>query len=278
MHAATAGSAGTLVFSHANGFPAGSYRPVLARWQAAGYRIRAIERIGHDPRYPVTNNWPHLVEALLQVIDDSTGGTQTPVDLVGHSLGGYLSLLAAAERPTAVRSVVLLDSPVLAGWRAEVLRWIKHIHVVNRLGPGSGSARRRTHWPDAAALQSHFAAKPAFAAWDPLMLQAYLDAGFAPSAPGRSDRLLHFDRGIETAIYDTLPDNLWRQIQGGQRLPMPVAFIGGRRSGELGQVGMAATIALTQGRLQWIDGSHLFPMEHPVATAEAVLAALRGMR
>jgi hypothetical protein len=29
--------------------------------------------------------------------------------------------------------------------------------------------------------------------------------------------------------------------------------------------------------MQWLDGSHLFPMEKPEATAAAVLAQLRAM-
>jgi len=31
---------------------------------------------------------------------------------------------------------------------------------------------------------------------------------------------------------------------------------------------------LTHGRIDWIDGTHLFPMERPLETAQAVLRAL----
>ena len=46
-----------------------------------------MEAIGTDPRYPVTEGWPHLVEQLLHSIKE-------PVFGVGHSLGGYLNFLA----------------------------------------------------------------------------------------------------------------------------------------------------------------------------------------
>ena len=59
-------------------------------------------------------------------------------------------------------------------------------------------------------------------------------------------------------------------------LKCPVAFIGGRQSEEMQQVGMAMTQHVTQGRIMMLDGSHLFPMEKPVATAAAIEAALRG--
>ena len=88
-------------------------------------------------------------------------------------------------------------------------------------------------------------------------------------------RVLSFDRDVETSIYNTLPDNLDRMLR---RYPLkcPAAFIGGRQSLEMKQVGMAMTEQVTQGRTMVLDGSHLFPMEKPVATAAAIEAALRG--
>ena len=54
-------------FSHANGFPASTYRTIFAEL-ADDYEIRSVERFGHDPRYPVTRDWPHLVDQLLDDI------------------------------------------------------------------------------------------------------------------------------------------------------------------------------------------------------------------
>jgi pimeloyl-ACP methyl ester carboxylesterase len=93
-------SAGTLVFSHANGFPAGTYRLLFEAWRQAGWRVEAIEKIGHDPRYPVTSNWPRLRDQLIDFITERQAG---PAWLVGHSLGGLLSLLAASRRPDLAR-------------------------------------------------------------------------------------------------------------------------------------------------------------------------------
>jgi surfactin synthase thioesterase subunit len=56
----------------------------------------------------------------------------------------------------------------------------------------------------------------------------------------------------------------------------PVAFIGGLASVEMKQVGMATTQKITKGRIMMLDGSHLFPMEKPIATAAAIEAALRN--
>ncbi len=89
--------------------------------------------------------------------------------------------------------------------------------------------------------------------------------------------MLGFDRAVETAIYNTLPHNLGRLLST-HPLRCPVAFIGGRDSEEMRQVGMAMTQRVTQGRTMMLDGSHLFPMEQPLATAAAIEASLLNLQ
>ena len=243
-------------------------------WRAAGWRVVARARFGHDADFPVTSNWPHLRDELLDfVAREAPGG---PVHLVGHSLGGYLSLLAACRRPRLAASVVLLDSPVLAGWRAHTVQVAKATGLIKRISPGRISRTRRHHWPSAEAARAHFASKRAFARWDPSVLDDYIAAGIEP-VPEDAGVRLAFDRGIETRIYDTLPHHLGALLH---RHPprSPVTFIGGTRSTELRQVGLEATRALARGRMSWIEGSHLFPMERPLDTAAAVLQAIDAAR
>ena len=113
------------------------------------------------------------------------------------------------------------------------------------------------------------------------MLCDYIDHGTHDETSGaelrgKGQRLLSFDRDVETAIYNTLPDNL-DQLLKRHPLQCPVTFIGGRHSAEMRQVGMAMTEKVTKGRIMMLDGSHLFPMEKPIATAAAMEAALLNM-
>lgn len=269
------GAAGILVFSHANGFPAGTYRVLFDAWRAAGWHVLAPEKFGHDPRYTVTSNWPHLRDELVDFV--RIHGAGRPAMLVGHSLGGYLSLLAACHRPEIAAGVLLIDSPVVGGWRAHSIQVVKATRLIGRVSPGKVSRTRRDRWPSADAALAHFAAKPAFARWDPRVLRDYVSAGTEPAGPAPGDGVqLAFRRDVETHIYNTLPHHFDRVLH---RHPpaCPVRFIGGRASAEVHQVGLATTRAVTRGQLRWLDGTHLFPMEHPDATAAAVLEELAAM-
>ena len=56
-----------------------------------------------------------------------------------------------------------------------------------------------------------------------------------------------------------------------------MAFIGGTHSVEMRTVGMELTARVARGRTMMLDGSHLFPMEKPEATAAAIEASLRNL-
>ena len=264
---------GCIVFSHANGFPAGTYRVLFDAWRAAGHRVAALDKFGHDPAWPVSSNWPHRRDQLLAFA--AREGKGRPVHFVGHSMGGYLSLMAAAKRPELARSVVLLDAPVVAGWRAHSVHMMKVGGLMKRLSPGRVSMRRRWQWPSSEGALQHFAAKAAFARWPPEVLRDYIACGMAPDPEGGSPAAvkLAFERATETRIYNTLPHHLGRVLRR-QPLACPVAYVGGTRSEEGRRAGMAATRALVKDRLEWIEGSHLFPMERPQETAQAVLRLL----
>lgn len=277
-----------IVFSHGNSFPGGTYTQLLKGLEGQGFQTLALDRFGHDPRYPVTSNWPHLVQQLADFASPAIQAHQGPVYLLGHSLGGFVSLMCAARFPQlggrGVQGVVMLDSPVLGGWKAKALAVAKHTQVVGALSPGAVSKKRRHQWPDAAAVLAHFQHKKAFAAWHPKALVDYINHGTEDQAlpGGGTQRVLRFDRDVETAIYNSLPHHLDRLLRQ-HPLACPVAFVGGTQSAEMKQVGMAMTRKLVQPeqhpeRLRMVEGSHLFPMERPGDTAQVVAEVLRSFK
>jgi len=262
-----------IVFSHANSFPASTYKVLFKNLRSRGFTVKAIEKLGHDPRYPVSNNWPHVVQQLIDFTQETVAKAGEPAWLAGHSLGGFLSLMAAARNPELAKGVVLIDSPILGGWRSTAVGVMKTTQMMGSFSPGAVSRARRNSWPTVQAAYEHFRHKKAFAKWDDAILMDYVTYGTV-EADGK--RVLSFDRHVETQFYNTLPDNLDRLL-ARHPVKCPVSFIGGRASHEMKQVGMAMTEKVTKGRTMMLDGSHLFPMEKPVATAAAIEAAILNM-
>jgi len=266
-----------VLFFHGNSFPASTYQVMLNELRRRGLQVHTLEKIGHNPAYPVTSNWPHLVEevhAFAQPLVDAHPG---PVVLVGHSLGGMLSLMLAALYPELAHAVVMVDAPAVAGWQANLLHLSKKLSFAAKYSPGAVSKKRRHQWGSLDEVRQHFASKKNFARWHPQALEDYVQHGTQEvKVDGQIRRELSFSREIETLIYNTVPHNLERLIKR-HPLTCPISLVAARHSREMKLAGIEFTKRITKGRITVIDGTHLVPMESPVATAAAVEAAILNM-
>lgn len=256
-----------LHFTHGNSYPAGAYNRLLEDL-GRDFEVRVTPMLGHDPRFPVGDNWHTLVDEVTSQLERYDG----PAILLGHSLGGAVNMLAAWRRPELARCVVMLDSPVVAGWRAVVWRLAKALGLGRRLSPGGIAQRRRHTWPSREAAFQHFHAKPMFRAWAPGALDDYLNHGLVAHPDGVQ---LRFSREVEADIYATLPHDMGRVLR--QPYPLPIGFIAGTDSEELRQAGLGATRRLVGPNLAMIEGTHLYPMESPQMTAQLTREMIRRL-
>lgn len=247
-------------FAHANGFPSQTYRR-LFELLSPEFRTGYLDKLGHDPQYPITDNWPHLVREL---IDDIKGLYDRPIIGMGHSLGGVLHLMAACEEPSLYSSLVLLDSPVISPASSLGLKIMKRTGMLKRYPPASTTRFRRRNFADLDEARKYFLEKPRFAAFDPEVLEDYLRCGLVKNGEGLR---LAFEPEIEASIYSTIPDHL-PGYKG--RLSVETFYIGGRDSREarLARLGFMKRHFPVQFR--FVDGTHLFPMASPGLTARTV--------
>jgi surfactin synthase thioesterase subunit len=247
-------------FAHANGFPARTYNKIFSRL-AEDFEIGFLERHGHDPKFPVTDNWKHLTEELLEDIEKRW--TQ-PVIGVGHSLGGVLHFLAAIEKPSLYKKIILLDAPVISRFSSHGLRVLKLTKLIDRYTPAQITRARRNLWRTKREAFEHFKRKPKFASFDEEVLRDYVEYGTVETGEGFE---LFFKPSIEAQIYQTIPHHL-PTFRG--RLRVPTAYIGGTDSREA----RLARLSFMQKHFaidfHFIEGSHLFPFEKPFETAEKI--------
>jgi pimeloyl-ACP methyl ester carboxylesterase len=227
------------------------------------YHLSWIEAIGTDPAYPVTEGWPHLVEQLLDSIKE-------PVYAVGHSLGGYLSYLAAVQRPERFRAIVLLDAPIIGPFRGGVLGATKRLGIVDRVTPAGATRDRRSHWHTEEEAKAHFRSRRLFRHFAPECLEDYVRHGTVRDAAGALR--LRIDPLIETQIYRTIPHGMMKSLGA---LRVPAGFIGGADSDVVQRVRLAGM--RQKFVLRKVPGGHLFPLERPHEAARAMLELIEAL-
>jgi pimeloyl-ACP methyl ester carboxylesterase len=260
-----------LVFSHANSFGASTYRMMFEELRRLGHTVEAVDQLGHNPKYPVTNNWPHVVEELREFVQSvKVKYGQAPI-LIGHSLGGAASLMLASQSPELARGMIMIDSFVIYGWKRWALKLAKLLGKPMKRPPASVALRRRFVWDSVEQVVSHLQHKRAFKHWDERVLRDYAEHGTIETPDGK--RTLKFKREIEAKFYALFPDHLLPMLRK-HPLQCPFHFVGGMQSSEMARVGWGSVEKLVAAKsgntLQRVEGPHLFPMERPIETAQLI--------
>ena len=209
-------------FAHANGFPAKTYSKIFAVLEN-DFEIGYIARHAHHPRFPVTDNWNFLKDELKTEIENRY---DKPIIGVGHSLGGILHLLVAAENPELYKQIILLDAPIISRLSSRGLQILKLTKLLDRYSPSQITRFRRNSWESNDEVFEHFRQNPKFSAFDEDVLRDYVEYG---TVAGERGFELFFNRQIEAKIYRTIPHTLPELRRKIQR---PLTYIGGTRSRE----------------------------------------------
>lgn len=244
-------------FAHANGFPSATYGKLFTAL-APEYQVQHLDQHGHDPRFPVNDNWSNLVDELIHHLESA----QQPVWGVGHSLGGVLHYHAALQRPELYQGVVMLDSPVLTLADKMVIRAAKRFGFIDRITPAGRTLGRREEFVDLDEARGYFAGKGLFRQFDPECLDAYVEHGL--KAAGNNLRL-RFDPATEISIYRSVPHT---SPGRPQQLQVPLAMVRGRQSRVVLPHHAHLVRRVPNGEYLTLPGGHMFPLERPQDTAE----------
>lgn len=255
-----------LVFAHANGFTGASYRTLLSPL-AAHFELHPLDRLAHDPAFPVGRNWLALRQEYLAAIEPLA----TPVVAVGHSMGGVLSIMAASKSPQRFRAVVALDPPLLLGRDAWMLKLAKFAGVVDRVTPAGKALRRREIWPSREAMATSLRRRALFHRFTDTAMDDYVTGATQIDENGAAK--LVFAPQTEAAVFRHLPDHLASVLR---KIKVPLTIIAGMDS-DLLTPPRRRTLERLGVRVRCVDGGHMFPFEHPEATRQAIRTAVDDM-
>lgn len=260
-----------VVFLHANGFNAATYRQLLTPL-ADRMRLMAIDQRGHGASQltadPVgRRSWRDLRDDLITLLMRFEG---PPPVVAGHSMGGTVALLVAAKRPDLVRKLVLFDPVVLP----RRVTWMSQIPLVSeRLFARSpmviGALKRRADFPDRAAAFAAYKGRGAFKTWPDKILADYISAGFRDTPTGVT---LSCTPAWEASNFGSQGHNPWA---AAARLQCQTTLLRAER-GSTCRIddgrGFGRTGLIDQAVIS--DTSHFLPMERPDLVEAALFRAL----
>jgi len=258
----------TLNFVHANGFPSGSYQALFDSFPS-DINVIALDKYGHDPQYPVKDNWQPLVEQLIQYVEEQHQFAE-PVVAVGHSFGGVLSFLAVCQRPDLFKGLIMIDPPVFTGSAAMIARILKKTKLIDKFSPAGRAKKRRSHWPINSNVVELFSRRSLFKNFDPRCLNDYVKHGIIE----KNDQLeLAFRADIEAAIFRELPTNL---NSYKNKLTVPAKLIFAEQTDVCPTHFFKKFTKLNKlMQLSSVPGGHMFPLERPEDTAQLIMETIK---
>ena len=234
-----------VVFVHANGFNAMTYRTLLAPLSGA-LRIQAPDLRGH-------------------------GATALPADPRGRRgwadhRDGLIALLAAAERPHKVSRLVLFDPVIWTRWSQAALRLPLFDRMARRIPLVRSALRRRAVFDSREQALAAYRDRGAFRGWPAPMLVDYLADGLVETAHGFE---LACPPQWEASNYAAQAHDPWGALK---RLDRPVRILKAEH-GSTCHVperprGLPHVVVETVA-----GGTHFFPMLHADVARDALFNA-----
>jgi pimeloyl-ACP methyl ester carboxylesterase len=256
------GQSPALVFLHANGFCASTYRALLSGLaDQTGKCVAALDLRGHGrSRLPDNpddqDNWYRHARDVVQALEFlAPEGTV----LAGHSMGGTTALLAAARARQLIKGLCLFD-PVLAPatfylyarmpWVFD--NWRKNFPMAR------AASKRRAVFPSREEAANAYQGRGAFKSWPLQTIVDYCDDGFTDLPEGGVT--LSCTPAFEAACFAGQRHNPYAALR---KVACPTRLLRAGRN--------STTIALMTKKLEkhgvkvetLLDTNHFFPMEQP---------------
>ncbi len=261
-----------IVFLHATGLNARTYRALLAPLRDR-FHVLAMDFRGHGRTDLPTgrvfyDSWRRHRDDLIALLERHL---TKPVTLAGHSMGGTVSLLAAAKRPDLVNSLVLID-PVLMPPGAYAMMEYPGAVMLNRMtmpiATKAASRRRRFRNRDAAIRM--YTGRGFFKTWPEEMIADYVGDGLVDTPKG--DVKLACSPSYEAATFAAQRNAPWKPVK---KAPGPIVILRAEKNSTMPNASVQRFSMLRpDARIATMEGAtHALPMERPDRVRAAIETA-----
>ncbi len=255
------GRGSPIVLLHATGFHSRCWDYIIE--QLGDQHVYAVDLRFHGLSSKEGEvEWPLMAGDIKKLIEKLE---LNDVVLVGHSIGGYLATVVAAELPGQIRELVLLDPVVMSPKRYQMLDQVKGF-----MKPESHPvSRRRTEWAGPEDMYERFKDREPFIYWQDRIVQDYC-AHALTEADESGVRKLACAPSHEVRVYlNQNGDVIHNAIP---KVTAPTSIIRARKAGE-GEDPFALTVSHTWAELadsmqigrdiHRTDLTHFIPMQAP---------------
>ena len=261
-----------IVFLHATGLNARSYRALLAPL-GDRFHVLALDARGHGRTSLPTGrfnygSWRRHRDDLITLLERHL---TKPVTLAGHSMGGTVALLTAAKRPDLVNGLVLVDPGIYPPGTYTLFGLPGAVMLGRGLFPIAAKAsQRRRRFPDRAAAVKAFTGRGFFKTWPDEMIADYVGDGLVETPKG--DVKLACSPSYESATFAAQRNAPWPAVK---RAPGPIVILRADKNSTLPNAAEKRFAALRKdARIATVDGaSHALPMERPDRVRAAIETA-----
>jgi pimeloyl-ACP methyl ester carboxylesterase len=263
-----------LVFMHATGFNARTYRNMLA---PLGEKVSvwAMDARGHGRTALPAGLWGYTSwrrhrDDLIALLEKHT--TQ-PVTLAGHSMGATVSLLVAARRPDLVASLALLEPVIMpAAAYAAFEMPLGPLMMRYSMPLARGAARRRAHFESHDAAVAAFTGRGVFKTFPVEAVVDYVGDGLVESAK-KGGWTLACAPAFEAATYCAQRHDPWGALR---RVRAPIVLLRGEHHSTVAPAVAHRIAALKpEARVALVEGaSHMLPIERPHRARAAIDSAI----
>lgn len=268
-----------IVFSHATGFNALTYRTLLAplgeRLSVWAFDARGHGRTALPAKLWGYTSWRRHRDDLIALLEKHTTG---PVTLAGHSMGATVSLLVAARRPDLVSALALIEPVIMPAAMYAMFELPLGPLIQRHTMPlARGALRRRACFATREDAIAAFTGRGVFKTFPPEAVSDYVADGLIEDEK-RGGFKLACAPAYEAATYCAQRHDPWGALR---RLHAPLVLLRGEHRSTVVPAAAHRIAALKpEARVALVEGaSHMLPIERPDRARAAIeAAALMGGR